>query len=214
MTGYDPRSQVTEPYGNSRRWPPQGRQNSNEPPNGTYEHNENRLDQNELFDGGDGRYGARGQNEVGRWPPAQRPQGRPTEAGQNRNLLASRGRYRQQDVYLGSNQYGEPHGNDRHYQPEGTYDDGSQIHQNGDYGHDVFPLQTPDNWKPMQHFDRPSRGDNQAQQDRGYYAGHPLQDHGGQYNRRVPGVPASRSKQEQPISHNFQQLEAGKSDHG
>ena len=223
-TGYDSRSQVAGPQVSSRRGLPQEHQNSNEPPIGTYGFNEDTSDQSHFYDGGNGRYGGRGQNGAERWPPQQRPQGRPIEAGlhlhndpRNRGPLSSRGRgrYNQQDSYYQPDQYCEPQSNERHYQAGETYHNGSQMHQDGEYGYDDFALQKPDSWTPTQHFNRPYYSDDQAYQDLEHSAGYPLQDREVSYDSRASEASAFRSKYEQPNSsrpQHIQQLKPCKSD--
>ena len=223
-TGYDSRSQVAGPHGSSRRGPLQEYQNSNEPSTGTYGYDEDISDQSHFYDGGNGRYGGRGQNGVERWPPQQRPQGRPIEAGlhlhsdpRHRGPFSSRGRgrYHPQDPYYQPDQYREPQGQERHYQAEGTYHNGSQMRQDGEYGYDDFALQKPDSWIPTQHFNRPYHSDDQTYQDLEHDVGYPLQDRGGSYDSSAPQASAFRSKYKQPNSprpQNVQQLKPCKSD--
>ena len=223
-TGYDSRSQVAGSHGSSRRGLPQKYQNNNGPPTGTYGYDEDSPDQSHFYDGGNGRYGGRGQNGLERWPPQQRSQERPIEAGlnlnsdpRNRDPFSSRGggRYHQQDPYYRPDPYREPQGNERHYQAEGTYHNGSKIHQDGECGYDDFAFQKADSWTPTQHFNHAYHGDDQAYQDLEHNVGYPLQNQGGSYDSRAPQASAFRSKYKQPNSPrplNFQQLKPCKSD--
>ena len=223
-TGYEFRNQVVGSHNSSRRGLPQEIQNSNEPPIGTYGYHEDNSDHSQFYDRANGRYGGRGQHGVERWPPPQRPLGRPIEAGlhlhndpRNRGPFSSRGRepYYQQDLYYRSDQYRESHLDERHYQAEGMYHSDSQMHQDRDYGYDGFAHQKPDNWKPTQHFNHPYHSDDQAYQVLGHNVEYHLQDRGGSYDSRAPEASASRSKYKQPNSprhEKFQQLKPCKSD--
>ena len=221
-------SQAADFNGSSRRVPPQDYQNTNELPGGSYGYNEDWQTQDNSYDGGNRPYGGRGQNRGGRWPPSQRPQGRPTEAGRHlrndprsRGPPPGRGRYRQQDAYYQSNQYSGPQGHQQHYQPEGMYHNGSQEHQNDEYGNDEYSLDVPDSWTPVQHYNRPPHSDDQSYQDPEHNASYHQQNRGDSYDRRVsprshrndqaprqPEAPASRFDYSQPNStrpHNPQQ---------
>ncbi|KAL9064507.1 MAG: hypothetical protein Q9161_008844 [Pseudevernia consocians] len=224
--GYGPRSQAAHFNGSPRRGPPQQYHNTNESSGGSYRYNEDWPDQDYSYDGGNGRHGGGGQKRGGRWSPAQRSQGRPIETGRhprndprNRGPLQPkpappyRGHHHQQDPYYQSNQYREPQGYDQHHQPEGTYYNGSQEHDNGEDAYNEFSLETPDNWTPRQHYHRPPHSDDQAYQDTDYNARYPRPDRGGPYDRRLspgsyrndrpprqPEAPASRINQNQPNS--------------
>lgn len=221
--GYGPRSQGAHFNGSARHGPSQEYQNTFEPSGGSYGYNEDWLDRENSHDGGNGRYRGRGQNRGGRWPPAQRPQGRPIEVGRHpRNDPRSRGppqsepappgggHYHQQDPYYQSNQHREGQGYEQRYQPEEMYYNGSQVHDNGDYDYDEFSLETPDDRKPTQHYNRPLYSDDQAYQDPEHNAGYPQQDTGAPHDRnffpgnygndrppRQPEAPASRFIQNQ-----------------
>ncbi|KAF6239526.1 hypothetical protein HO173_002070 [Letharia columbiana] len=224
--GYGSRSQAAHFSGSSRRGRPQVFQSTSEPSGGSYRYNEDWPDQDNSYDGGNGRHGGRGQNRDGRWPPAQRPQGRPMEAGRHpRNDPRSRGlpqskvaapgrdHYHQQDPYYQSNQYREPQGYERHYQPEAMHHNGLQEHNNGEHEYDEFSHETPDNSTATQHYNRPPHSDEQDYQDPEYNAGYPQQDRGGPHDRgissgnfrndrppRQPEAPTSRFNQNQPHS--------------
>ena len=190
--GYRPRGQAAEFDGSSRGRPSQEYQNSPEPSGATYGYNEGWPDQDHSYDGDNGRHGGRDQNRGGRWPPMQRPQGRPIEAGlrfhndpRSRGPPPGRGRYRQQDPYNLSNHYREPQRYEEHYQPEGTYHIGSQERENREYEYDELTVETSDHWTPMQHYNRPSHSDDQAYQGAEYNAGYPQQDRGISYDSRA-----------------------------
>ncbi len=224
--GYGPRTQAAHFNDSPQRGPPQQYQNTNAPSGGSYGYSEDWPDQDPSYNGGNGRYGGRGQNRGGRWPPAQRPQGGPIETGRhprneprNRGPLQSkpappgRGHYHQQDPYHLSNQYREPQGYDQHYQPEGKYYNGSQENDNGEDEYDEFFLETQDNWTSTQQYHRPPLSNDQAYQDPEYHAGYAQQDRGNPYDKglspgsyindrppRQPEAPASRFNQNQPNS--------------
>lgn len=222
--GYGPRSQAAYINDSSRRGPPQEYRITNDPSGGTYGYNEEWPDQDKSYGGGNGRYG--GQNRGGRWPPTQRPQGRPIEAGrrprhdprsrgspQSKLAPPGRGHYQQQDPYYQSNQYREPQGYEQRHQLEGMYHNGSQEHNNREYQYDGVSLATSDDWTLTQHYDRPSHNDDEAYQDPEYNSRYPQQDRGGIYDRTVspgsyridrpprqPEAPASGFNQNQPNS--------------
>lgn len=220
-TVYDPRGQAAEINGSTRRGPQQEYITRNVPPTGTRGYDEDWPDQDNSFNGDNGRYGDRGQNRGGRWPPPPRQHGRLVEAGphlrngpQNRGPPHGRGRYRQQDLYYQSNHYREPQNYEQHYQPEGVYPNGPQLHENSEYRYDEFSHETSDNWTPMQHYNHSPHSNDHAYPEPEYNAGYPRQDQGGLYDSRVPKVPASTIKHNQPNStgpYNFQQLKPCKS---
>ena len=223
--GYRSRSQAAHFNGNPRRGLPQGYQNSNEPLGGSYAYIEDWPDHDNSYDGGNGRYGGKGQNRGGRWSPAQRLQERPVEAGRHlhhdprsRGLPLSKpappgtSNFHPQEPYLHSNQYREPQSYEQHYQPEGMYYNGLLEQKHGECGYDEFSLEVPGNWTATQHHDGP-HSDDQAYQDAEHTAGYTPQDRGDSYDKesslgsyrnnrspRQPEAPASRFKQNQPNS--------------
>ena len=216
--GYGHKSQAAHFNSSPRLGTPQQYQISNGPSGVSYGYNEDWPEQGKYYDGGDGHYGGRGQNIGGRWPPAQRPLGRPIEAGRNpRNGSPSRapspgkGRHHQQSPYPQPNQYREPQGYEQRYQPEGMYRNGSLEHGNGEDQYDKYSLENRDNWMPTQSNNRPPHSDDQAYQDPEYGAEYPRQDrrvtndrgispgtYGADRSLRQPEAPSSKFNQTQP----------------
>ena len=194
--GYGPRGQAAPFNGSPRRGPPQHYQKSDGPLGGSYGYDEEWLDQDYSYNGGNRGYGGRGQHSGGRWAPAQRPQGGPGQHPRNdprsRGLPHSgsapsgRGHYYQQDPYYQSNKYPELQNYEQHYQSEGMYHNGSHEYDKGEDEYDEFSVETPDNGRPMQHYNRPSHSNDRAFQDPEYNGGHPQQDRGGPYDRGAP----------------------------
>lgn len=189
-TRYGPASQAADFDSSSRRGPPREYHSASAPPGGTYDSNKGWPDQDHPYDGGNGRYEGRGQNRSGRWPPAQRPQERPTEGGPHFRYdprsrgrpPPSMGRYRQQDPYYQRDQFREPQG---HYQLEDVYHNGAQAHENGEYEYDEFSLEAPHDWTPRQQYHRHPQSSDQAYQDPKYNAGYPQRDSGAPYDKSI-----------------------------
>ena len=224
--GYSPRVQAAHSVDRPRGGPPQGYQNNNGQMDEYYGYNEEWPYQDNVSGHGDGRYRGRGQNRGGRWPPAQRPQGRPTETRRYashdprsrsvpRSKLAplGRGHYHQQEPYYRSNQYGGPQSHEQRYQPEDVYHNGSQELDNGGYAYDEFPPRIPGNWTSTQYYNHPPNDDGQGYRDPEYMFGSPQPDRGGSYHRdfsprgyrndqppRQPEATGSRLKRSQPTS--------------
>ena len=224
--GYSPRVQAAHFTDRPRGGPPQEYQNNNGPMDGFYGNNEELPDQDNDYGYGDGRYRGRGENRGGRWLPAQRPQGRPIETERHashdprsRSVPRSkpaplgRGQYHAQEPYYRSDQYSQPQSHEQHYQPEGVYHNGAQEVDNGGYGYDEFPLQTPENWTSTQHYTRPPNDNGQGYRGPEHMSGNPQQNWGGSYDKgislrsykhnqppRQPEATGSRFKQSQPTS--------------